>query len=59
MEPLTQTEIPESQPPLLAKAHPHQLLSIHHTLFEEEEGPENRTARLKERPGELIAAGEC
>lgn len=59
MELLAQTEIPASQPSLLAKAHPHQLLSIHHTLFEEEEDADNRTPRLTERPGELIAAGEC
>lgn len=47
------------EPPLLTKAPTHQLLSIHHTLFEEEEDAENRRGRLEERPGELIAAGEC
>uniref|UniRef100_A0A3B5L4Y9 Pannexin n=1 Tax=Xiphophorus couchianus TaxID=32473 RepID=A0A3B5L4Y9_9TELE len=54
---LPPTENPE--PPLLTKAPTHQLLSIHHTLFEEEEDSENRRGRLEERPGELIAAGEC
>uniref|UniRef100_A0A3B5R8X4 Pannexin n=1 Tax=Xiphophorus maculatus TaxID=8083 RepID=A0A3B5R8X4_XIPMA len=54
---LPPTENPE--PPLLTKAPTHQLLSIHHTLFEEEEDAENRRGRLEERPGELIAAGEC
>ncbi|XP_060892611.1 pannexin-2 [Labrus mixtus] len=59
-EPLLQTvENPESQPPPLTIAPTHQLLSIHHTLFEEDEGEETRRDRLAERPGELIAAGEC
>uniref|UniRef100_A0A1A8FHV3 Pannexin n=2 Tax=Nothobranchius korthausae TaxID=1143690 RepID=A0A1A8FHV3_9TELE len=58
-EPLTQTENPDPQPPLLTKAPPHQLLSIHHTLFEEEEDQENTRDRLAERPRELIVAGEC
>lgn len=58
-EPLAQTENPECQPPPLTRAPTHQLLSIHHTLFEEEEDAENRRDRLAERPGELIAAGEC
>uniref|UniRef100_A0A8C9XB38 Pannexin n=4 Tax=Percidae TaxID=8165 RepID=A0A8C9XB38_SANLU len=58
-EPPTQTENPERQPPPLTRAPTHQLLSIHHTLFEEEEDEEHRRDRLAERPGELIAAGEC
>uniref|UniRef100_UPI0037E8D5A2 pannexin-2 isoform X2 n=1 Tax=Semicossyphus pulcher TaxID=241346 RepID=UPI0037E8D5A2 len=58
-DPVTQTENPESQPPPLTRAPTHQLLSIHHTLFEEEEDEEHRRDRLAERPGELIAAGEC
>lgn len=58
-EPLTQAENPECQPPPLTRAPTHQLLSMHHTLFEEEEDEENRRDRLAERPGELIAAGEC
>ncbi|XP_056138598.1 pannexin-2 [Lampris incognitus] len=58
-EPLAQPEKPESQPPPLTRAPAHQLLSMHHTLFEEEEEEENRRDRLSERPGELIAAGEC
>ncbi|KAM9754048.1 pannexin-2 isoform 1-T2 [Menidia menidia] len=58
-EPLAQTESLESQPPPLTRAPTHQLLSIRHTLFEEEEDEENRRDRLAERPGELIAAGEC
>lgn len=58
-EPLGPTENPESQPPPLTIAPTHQLLSIHRTLFEEEEDEENRRSRLAERPGELIAAGEC
>lgn len=56
-EPLTQAENPE--PPPLTRAPTHQLLSIHRTLFEEEEDEEHRRDRLTERPGELIAAGEC
>ncbi|TDH09303.1 hypothetical protein EPR50_G00085210 [Perca flavescens] len=58
-EPPTQTENPECPPPPLTRAPTHQLLSIHHTLFEEEEDEEHRRDRLAERPGELIAAGEC
>lgn len=58
-EPPTQSENPESQPLPLPRAPTHQLLSIHHTLFEKEEDEENRRDRLAERPGELIAAGEC
>lgn len=58
-EPRLPTENPESQPPPLTRAPTHQLLSIRHTLFEEDEDEENRRNRLAERPGELIAAGEC
>ncbi|KAM7414209.1 hypothetical protein PAMA_019161 [Pampus argenteus] len=58
-DPLNQVENSEVQPPPLARAPTHQLLSIHHTLFEEEEDEEHRRDRLAERPGELIAAGEC
>lgn len=57
--PLPQAENPKCQSPPLTRAPAHQLLSIHHTLFEEEEDEENRRNRLAERPGELIAAGEC
>lgn len=56
---LAQAQNPECQPPPLTIAPTHQLLSIHHTLFEEEEDEENRSNSLAERPGELIAAGEC
>ncbi|XP_063336131.1 pannexin-2 [Pelmatolapia mariae] len=56
--PSTQKENAESQPPPLTRAPTHQLLSMHHTLFEEEEDESGRD-RLAERPGELIAAGEC
>lgn len=56
---LNQTENPECQPPPLSRGPTHQLLSMHHTLFEEEEDEENHRDRLAERPGELIAAGEC
>ncbi|XP_029290674.1 pannexin-2 isoform X2 [Cottoperca gobio] len=58
-DPLTQTENPECQPPPLTRAPTHQLMSIHHTLFEGEEDEEHRRDRLAERPGELITAGEC
>lgn len=57
--PLAQAENPTCQSPPLTIAPAHQLLSIHHTLFEEEEDEENRRNRLAERPGELIAAAEC
>lgn len=56
--PSTQKENAESQPLPLTRAPTHQLLSMHHTLFEEEEDESGRD-RLAERPGELIAAGEC
>lgn len=56
---LAQAQNPECQPPPLTIAPTHQLLSIHHTLFEEEEDEENRRDDLAQRPGELIAAGEC
>ncbi|XP_058500392.1 pannexin-2 [Solea solea] len=59
LEHLAPAENPETQPPPLTKAPTHQLLSIHHTLFEEDEGEENRRDRLAQRAGELIAAGEC
>lgn len=55
--PLAQAEKCQSPPLTIAPAH--QLLSIHHTLFEEEEDEEMRRTRLAERPGELIAAAEC
>ncbi|XP_061892132.1 pannexin-2 [Entelurus aequoreus] len=58
-EPITEAENLGSQPPTLTKAPTHQLLSIHHTLFEEEEDEKKRRDRLAGRPGELIAAGEC
>ncbi|KAM3870276.1 pannexin-2 [Diretmus argenteus] len=58
-EPLIQPEKPESQPLPLTRAPTHQLLSMHHTLFEEDEEEGNRRDRLAERPGELITAGEC
>lgn len=58
-EPLTQMENPECDPLPLTQAPTHQLLSMHHTLFEEEEDEEHRRDRLAKRPGELIAAGEC
>lgn len=57
--PLAQAENPKCQSPPLTIAPAHQLLSIHHTLFEEEEDEEHRRNRLAERPGELIAAAEC
>ncbi len=47
----------ESQPRPFSRNPSHPLLSIHHTLFEDEE-EQNRRDRLA-RPGELIAAGEC
>ncbi|XP_010773889.1 pannexin-2 isoform X1 [Notothenia coriiceps] len=58
-EPPPQAENPECPPPALTRAPTHQLMSIHHTLFEGEEDEEQRRDRLAERPGELIAAGEC
>lgn len=58
-DPVPQAENTECQPPSLTIPPTHQLLSIHHTLFEEEEDEEHRRNRLAERPGELIAAGEC
>lgn len=58
-ETLPQAENPECQPPLHTIDPTHQLLSIHHSLFEEEEDEENCRNRIAERSGELIAAGEC
>ncbi|XP_004069913.1 pannexin-2 [Oryzias latipes] len=58
-EPQAQMETAASQPPPLTRAPTHQLLSIRHTLFEEEEDEESRRGRLEERAGELITAGEC
>ncbi|XP_040019027.1 pannexin-2 [Gasterosteus aculeatus] len=58
-EPLSLMEDAACDPPVLARAPTHQLLSIHHTLFEEEEDEEQRRDRLAERAVELIAAGEC
>lgn len=52
-------DVPLAQAEKLTIAPAHQLLSLHHTLFEEEEDEENRRTRLAERPGELIAAAEC
>lgn len=57
MEPLAPAD--NTEPPLLTKVPTSKLRNIHHTLFEEEEDEENRRGRLGERPGELIAAGEC
>lgn len=52
--------IPEtvSQPTSYSCNPSHPLLSIHHTLYEEEEEQGVRD-KLVERPGELITAGEC
>ncbi|XP_028306638.1 pannexin-2 [Gouania willdenowi] len=58
-EPLLLKENPEPQPPPLTRVATHQLLGIHHTLFEEEEDEKSRRGTLAQRPGELIAAGEC
>uniref|UniRef100_A0A672PM99 Pannexin-2-like n=1 Tax=Sinocyclocheilus grahami TaxID=75366 RepID=A0A672PM99_SINGR len=56
-DPLNQGTEPESQPGPFSRNPSHSLLSIHHTLYEDEE-EQNRRDRLA-RPGELIAAGEC
>ncbi len=56
-DPLNQGTESESQPRPFSRNPSHPLLSIHHTLFEDEE-EQNRRDRLA-RPGELIAAGEC
>ncbi|XP_051953187.1 pannexin-2 [Xyrauchen texanus] len=56
-DPLNQGAEPESQPGPFSKNPSHPLLSIHHTLHEEEE-EQSKRARLT-RPGELIADGEC
>ncbi|XP_030646815.1 pannexin-2 [Chanos chanos] len=57
-EPLTQPLDPETEPAPFSRNPAHQLLSIRHTMYEEEEEQDQRD-RLTERPGELIAAGEC
>ncbi|XP_028814518.1 pannexin-2 [Denticeps clupeoides] len=57
MEPLTQNQEPETQP--FSRNPSHQLLNIHHTLYEDGDQQPNRRDMLAERPGELIAAGEC
>ncbi|XP_056333791.1 pannexin-2 [Danio aesculapii] len=54
--PLNQETKPESQPVPFSRNPSLPLLSIHHTLYEQDEDEQNR--RLA-RPGELIAAGEC
>lgn len=57
-DPLNQGAEPESQSGPFTRNPSHPLLSIHHTLYEEDEEEQNRRDRLA-RPGELIAAGEC
>ncbi|XP_053478846.1 pannexin-2 [Ictalurus furcatus] len=57
-EPLIPNPEPVSQPASYSCNPSHPLLSIHHTLYEEEEEQDHRDT-LVERPGELIAAGEC
>lgn len=57
-EPLKPNPEPVSQPGSYSCNPSHPLLSIHHTLYEEEEEQGHRD-KLVERPGELIAAGEC
>ncbi|XP_046720189.1 pannexin-2 isoform X3 [Silurus meridionalis] len=57
-EPLIANPEPMSQPASYSCNPSHPLLSIHHTLYEEEEEQGHRD-KLVERPGELIAAGEC
>ncbi|XP_052438081.1 pannexin-2 [Carassius gibelio] len=56
-DPLDQETEPESQPGPFSRNPSHPMLSIHHTLYEDED-EQNRRDRLA-RPGELIAAGEC
>ncbi|KAL7871130.1 hypothetical protein SRHO_G00086270 [Serrasalmus rhombeus] len=58
-EPLKQNPEPESQPVSFSCNPSHPLLSIHHTLYEEEEEQQGHRDKLVERPAELIAAGEC
>ncbi|XP_059362672.1 pannexin-2-like [Carassius carassius] len=56
-DPLDQEMESESQPGPFSRNPSHPMLSIHHTLYEDED-EQNRRDRLA-RPGELIAAGEC
>lgn len=56
-DPLNQGTEPESQPRPFSRNPSHPLLSIHHTLYEDEEEQNRRD--ILARPGELIAAGEC
>ncbi|XP_026143095.1 pannexin-2-like [Carassius auratus] len=56
-DPLDQETEPESQPGPFSPNPSHPMLSIHHTLYADED-EQNRRDRLA-RPGELIAAGEC
>ncbi|XP_030221881.1 pannexin-2 [Gadus morhua] len=59
-EPFTGPMHPESQVlPSLTRAPTHQLLSMHHTLFEAGEEQGGGSDRLASRSGELITAGEC
>ena len=59
-EPFTGPMHPESQVlPSLTRAPTHQLLSMHHTLFEADEEQGGGSDRLASRSGELITAGEC
>ncbi|KAM6946098.1 pannexin-2 [Aplochiton taeniatus] len=55
----SQQEDAEVQPDPFPRAPAVQLLTMHRTLFEEDEGEAGCRDRLAERPGELIAAGEC
>lgn len=57
-EPLKANPEPVSQSAAYSCNPSHPLLSIHHTLYEEEEEQGHRD-KLVERPGELITAGEC
>ncbi|CAL8262931.1 unnamed protein product [Merluccius merluccius] len=59
-KPLAGPMHPESQVlSPLTRAPTHQLLSMRHSLFEEDEEQGSGKDRLTTRPGELIAAGEC
>lgn len=58
-EPLKANPEPVNQPTSYSCNPSHPLLSIHHTLYEEEEEEQGHRDKLVERPGELIAAGEC
>ncbi|XP_062316953.1 pannexin-2 [Osmerus eperlanus] len=55
---LPQQEAPDTKLESFTRTPAHQLLAMHHTLFEEDEEA-GRRDRLAERPGELITAGEC